>query len=205
MKKLSSRETQKARTRAARLALILAVLLVVYGAAGFWVTWGLDTYDKYVQSRDQTFIVHDPFSRKLFDIDSSRVHLVYLIHRFSTGTEHPNVDGRYEFNHGYANLESDKYIEEAVDLLNSFEFTFVRKQFDYEIWSQGKAYLQVFYDRKTQNSGSIVSQKLPLSYMPDRLFLGEFAYYGDKEFFEKLCALGEKYTSYSSSESVPVY
>lgn len=198
-------KTKKARARTARLAFILAVFLVLYGAAGYWVTWARETYDKYVQSRNQTFIVHDPFSRKLFNIDRDRVHYVWLISKFTTDTEHPDVGGRYEYNIGSAGLESDEYIDEVVDLLNSFEFTFVRGQFEHEFWTQGNAGLQVFYDLETRKNWDRVSKKLVLSYMPDCLYFGDFAYYGDEEFFKKLCAIGEKYVEYSPGDLAPVF
>ena len=181
-------KNKKARTITARLAFILALFLVLYGAAGYWVTWARETYDKYVQSRNQTFIVHDPFSRKLFDIDSSRVHLVRLGGMFPAGKK---VLGAQV---GSTDLVSDEYIVEAVDLLNTFDFTFIWPDKD-KYGDMGAANILLYYDDKV----------LSVLYRPDRLSVNGFTYYGDKDFFKRLCAFGEKYARHSSISPPPVY
>jgi len=177
-----------------RNCIIVAAILVASATAFFTVKWAKETYNSYVQSRAQLFMISDPSSKKLFHIAAEKIEWIRLIGKYIKADKRIRKAAKV----GYANLKSDKYIEEVVNLLNSFEFTFVRpgSQNGREDDAMAAADIYLFYGD---------DELMIINYNDHSIKVNGFWYYGDSAFFEKLCAIGEKYAQYSSWAPEPVY
>lgn len=169
-------------------ATVISATIVLCGII-FGANWIHKTYVRYVQSRSEKHVIADPFSQKLFDIDAEKIKRIKLFGKYTKTSD----EIRRVRTIGNAVLDSGECIEELVAVLNSFEFTFVIPD-PYE--GRGTASIHLFYGD---------SERLIIHYRNNVVGLNGFWYYGDRVFFEKLCAIGEKYARYSGIGPAPVY